>query len=131
MNEERLILGIDPGYGRAGYAVVAVHGSALQLVACDGQLDAESLRRHDVSQARRQRAEQLVTVQMAADRTVDREQRGELVASELALVAPELALVVSRCVRESRDRGRGGRGQLRHGRTYTPGQAYREGLSSV
>jgi crossover junction endodeoxyribonuclease RuvC len=35
MNEERLILGIDPGYGRAGYAVVAVKGSALHLVACD------------------------------------------------------------------------------------------------
>src|SRR6266550_4027808 len=35
MNEERLILGIDPGYGRAGYAVVVAHGSALHLVACD------------------------------------------------------------------------------------------------
>src|SRR5712671_6578142 len=35
MNEERLILGIDPGYGRAGYAVVEAHGSALHLVTCD------------------------------------------------------------------------------------------------
>jgi crossover junction endodeoxyribonuclease RuvC len=35
MKDERLILGIDPGYGRAGYAVVAVQGSALRLVACD------------------------------------------------------------------------------------------------
>ena len=35
MNNERLILGIDPGYGRAGYAIVAAHGSTLQLVACD------------------------------------------------------------------------------------------------
>ncbi len=35
MNEERLILGIDPGYGRAGYAIVAAHGSALHLIACD------------------------------------------------------------------------------------------------
>ena len=32
---ERLILGIDPGYGRMGYAVVAVAGSDLRLVACD------------------------------------------------------------------------------------------------
>ncbi len=35
MNEDRLILGIDPGYGRAGYAIVATQGSALHLVACD------------------------------------------------------------------------------------------------
>src|SRR5438309_1534014 len=35
MKDERLILGIDPGFGRAGYAVVAAQGSALRLVACD------------------------------------------------------------------------------------------------
>lgn len=35
MNEERLILGIDPGYGRAGYAIVAAQRSALQLIACN------------------------------------------------------------------------------------------------
>jgi crossover junction endodeoxyribonuclease RuvC len=35
MKDERLILGIDPGYGRAGYAVVAIQGSTLRLVACD------------------------------------------------------------------------------------------------
>ena len=31
---ERRILGIDPGIGRMGYAVLAVQGTALRLVAC-------------------------------------------------------------------------------------------------
>jgi len=32
---ERLILGIDPGFGRMGYAVVAAAGNDLRLLACD------------------------------------------------------------------------------------------------
>ena len=32
---ERRILGIDPGIGRMGYAVVVVQGAALRLVVCD------------------------------------------------------------------------------------------------
>jgi crossover junction endodeoxyribonuclease RuvC len=32
---ERLILGIDPGFGRMGYAVVAAAGNDLRLIACD------------------------------------------------------------------------------------------------
>jgi len=32
---ERLILGIDPGFGRMGYAVVAAAGSDLRLLVCD------------------------------------------------------------------------------------------------
>src|SRR5258708_32024470 len=32
---ERLILGIDPGYGRMGYAVVAAAGNDLHLIVCD------------------------------------------------------------------------------------------------
>ena len=32
---ERLILGIDPGFGRMGYAVLAAVGSDLHLLACD------------------------------------------------------------------------------------------------
>ena len=32
---ERLILGIDPGIGRMGYAVVAVQGAEERLVVCD------------------------------------------------------------------------------------------------
>ena len=32
---ERLILGIDPGIGRLGYAVVLVQGAALRLLVCD------------------------------------------------------------------------------------------------
>src|SRR5260370_13992951 len=32
---ERLILGIDPGFGRMGYAVVAAGGNDLRLVVCD------------------------------------------------------------------------------------------------
>jgi crossover junction endodeoxyribonuclease RuvC len=33
--DERLILGIDPGYGRVGYAVVAAAGNDLRLLVCD------------------------------------------------------------------------------------------------
>jgi crossover junction endodeoxyribonuclease RuvC len=32
---ERLILGIDPGFGRMGYAVLAAAGNDLHLLACD------------------------------------------------------------------------------------------------
>ncbi len=32
---ERLILGIDPGFGRMGYAVVATAGNDLRLIVCD------------------------------------------------------------------------------------------------
>ena len=32
---ERLILGIDPGFGRMGYAVLAAAGNDLRLVTCD------------------------------------------------------------------------------------------------
>ena len=32
---ERLILGIDPGFGRMGYAILAAAGSDLHLLACD------------------------------------------------------------------------------------------------
>ncbi len=32
---ERLILGIDPGFGRMGYAVVAAAGDELRLIVCD------------------------------------------------------------------------------------------------
>jgi crossover junction endodeoxyribonuclease RuvC len=32
---ERLILGIDPGFGRMGYAVVATDGNDLRLLVCD------------------------------------------------------------------------------------------------
>ncbi len=34
MNERR-ILGIDPGFGRVGYAVIAAQGSDLRLLVCD------------------------------------------------------------------------------------------------
>ena len=33
--KERLILGIDPGFGRMGYAVVAAVGDNLRLIVCD------------------------------------------------------------------------------------------------
>ncbi len=33
--KERLILGIDPGYGRMGYAVLAAGGSDLRLIVCN------------------------------------------------------------------------------------------------
>ncbi len=32
---ERLVMGIDPGYATLGYAVVAAHGNELHLLACD------------------------------------------------------------------------------------------------
>jgi crossover junction endodeoxyribonuclease RuvC len=35
---ERLILGIDPGYGRMGYAVVAAAGNDLRLIVCDATI---------------------------------------------------------------------------------------------
>jgi crossover junction endodeoxyribonuclease RuvC len=35
---ERLILGIDPGFGRMGYAVVAAAGNELQLLVCDATI---------------------------------------------------------------------------------------------
>ena len=35
---ERLILGIDPGYGRMGYAVVAAAGNELRLIVCDATI---------------------------------------------------------------------------------------------
>ena len=34
-SNERLILGIDPGFGRMGYAVLAATGNDLNLIACD------------------------------------------------------------------------------------------------
>jgi len=33
--DERLILGIDPGFGRMGYAVVSAVGGNLRMIACD------------------------------------------------------------------------------------------------
>ncbi len=32
---ERLILGIDPGFGRVGYAVLSARGNDLHLAACE------------------------------------------------------------------------------------------------
>src|SRR6266702_5896190 len=40
---ERLILGIDPGYGRMGYAVVETAGNDLRLVVCDAIMTPTSL----------------------------------------------------------------------------------------
>src|SRR6266566_874500 len=40
---ERLILGIDPGYGRMGYAVVAAAGNDLHLIVCDAIMTPTSL----------------------------------------------------------------------------------------
>ncbi len=34
-SNERLILGLDPGFGRVGYAVVAAAGNDLRLIVCD------------------------------------------------------------------------------------------------
>jgi len=34
-SNERLVLGIDPGYARLGYAVIAASGNDLSLLACD------------------------------------------------------------------------------------------------
>ena len=41
--KERLILGIDPGYGRMGYAVLTVAGNDLQLNACDAIMTPKGL----------------------------------------------------------------------------------------
>ena len=40
---ERLILGIDPGFGRMGYAVVAAAGNDLRLIACDAIMTPKGL----------------------------------------------------------------------------------------
>jgi crossover junction endodeoxyribonuclease RuvC len=40
---ERLILGIDPGFGRIGYAVLSAQGMDLHLVACDAIITATTL----------------------------------------------------------------------------------------
>lgn len=42
MNERR-ILGIDPGFGRVGYAVVVAQGMDLQLIVCDAIITSASL----------------------------------------------------------------------------------------
>lgn len=41
--DERLILGIDPGFGRMGYAVVAAQGSDLHLLVCDAIMTPASI----------------------------------------------------------------------------------------
>ncbi len=52
---ERLILGIDPGFGRMGYAVVAATGNDLRLLVCDAIMtptgEAYPLRFYPVSSA--------------------------------------------------------------------------------
>ena len=40
---ERLILGIDPGFGRMGYAVVAAAGSELRLLVCEAIMTPKGL----------------------------------------------------------------------------------------
>ena len=40
---ERLILGIDPGFGRIGYAVLSVQGMDLRLVVCDAIITSATL----------------------------------------------------------------------------------------
>ncbi len=40
---ERLILGIDPGFGRMGYAVVAAAGDELHLIVCDAIMTPKGL----------------------------------------------------------------------------------------
>jgi len=42
MNERR-ILGIDPGFGRVGYAVVAAQGNDLRLLVCDAIITSTAL----------------------------------------------------------------------------------------
>ena len=34
-SNERIVMGIDPGYAILGYAVVAAHGNELRMLACD------------------------------------------------------------------------------------------------
>ena len=41
--DERLILGIDPGFGRIGYAVVAAVGDNLRLIACNAIITPKGL----------------------------------------------------------------------------------------
>ncbi len=41
--DERLILGIDPGFGRMGYAVVAAAGDNLRLIVCDALITPKRL----------------------------------------------------------------------------------------
>jgi len=40
---EHFILGIDPGYGRMGYAVIAAQGAELRMVACDAVITSASV----------------------------------------------------------------------------------------
>jgi hypothetical protein len=40
---ERLILGIDPGFGRIGYAVLSAQGMDLHLVACDAIITSSTM----------------------------------------------------------------------------------------
>jgi crossover junction endodeoxyribonuclease RuvC len=40
---ERLILGIDPGFGRIGYAVLSIEGMDLHLVVCDAIITSATL----------------------------------------------------------------------------------------
>ena len=40
---ERLILGIDPGFGRMGYAVVVAQGNDLHLIVCDAIITPKGL----------------------------------------------------------------------------------------
>ncbi len=40
---ERLILGIDPGFGRIGYAVLSAQGMDLHLVVCDAIITSSTL----------------------------------------------------------------------------------------
>jgi crossover junction endodeoxyribonuclease RuvC len=42
MNEQR-ILGIDPGFGRVGYAVIAAAGNDLHLLVCDAIMTPQTL----------------------------------------------------------------------------------------
>jgi len=41
--KQRLILGIDPGYGRMGYAVIAAVGDNLRLIVCDAIMTPKGL----------------------------------------------------------------------------------------
>ncbi len=56
---ERLILGIDPGFGRMGYAVVSAVGDHLRLIACDAIMTPAELA---YSQRLQQIYEQLSTI---------------------------------------------------------------------
>ncbi len=56
---ERLILGIDPGFGRMGYTVVAAAGDELHLIVCDAIMTPKGLA---YSQRLQQIYEQLRTI---------------------------------------------------------------------